>query len=107
VSLLGEGYAPTYLRPPYLATNALSLDVLAQLGIHVININIDTKDYNFNAADEIATAVNNYKTGIDAGGNISLSHDPLQYTAQVLVQEMIDYLNSKGLKCKTRDALLF
>jgi peptidoglycan/xylan/chitin deacetylase (PgdA/CDA1 family) len=98
--LLGPGYAPTYLRPPYLATNPFSLDILGQLGLHVVSIDIDTLDYNNNNADNISVALTNYKNGIAKGGSISLSHDPLKYTATVLAQNIVDYLNSAGLKCK-------
>jgi peptidoglycan/xylan/chitin deacetylase (PgdA/CDA1 family) len=88
------------MRPPYLSTSSTSLSVLKTLGYHVISVDIDTLDWQYNTAATIQTAVTNYENGLDAGGTISLSHDPEQTTAYTLAQAMIDYVKSKGLVCK-------
>jgi len=90
------GWYPYYMRPPFLSTSALALSTLKTLGYHVINVDIDTLDWQYNTADTIQTAVTNYKKGLDAGGSISLSHDPEYTTAYTLAQTMIDYVKSKG-----------
>jgi peptidoglycan/xylan/chitin deacetylase (PgdA/CDA1 family) len=94
------GYYSTYMRPPYLETNAQVLSTLASLGYHVIQIDIDTEDWQNTTPELIGNAVTNYQNGINNGGTISLSHDPLVNTANTLVQAMIDYVNQKGLKCE-------
>jgi peptidoglycan/xylan/chitin deacetylase (PgdA/CDA1 family) len=66
----------TDMRPPYLSTSATALSALKTLGYYVISVDIDTLDWQYNTASTIQTAVTNYKKGLDAGGSISLSHDP-------------------------------
>ena len=92
------GYSPTYMRPPYLSTNALALQTLGELGYHVIQVDIDTKDYENDSETAIQTAVNNFRDGLAAGGTLELSHDVHEWTARVLVQSMIDQVKEKGLR---------
>jgi peptidoglycan-N-acetylglucosamine deacetylase len=94
------GVSPTYMRPPYFVTNAAVLETLGGLGYHVIEADIDTKDYENDSEALIQNAVNTFDAGIDAGGSIELSHDVHQWTANVLVQAMIDKVKSKGLTRK-------
>jgi peptidoglycan/xylan/chitin deacetylase (PgdA/CDA1 family) len=94
------GYFPYYMRPPYLAYNTAMLSLMSQLEYHVISIDIDTEDWENLTPQTIPNAYNNYMTGVQQGGTISLSHDPLNNTANYLAGKMIDYLNSQGLKCK-------
>ena len=86
------GVAPRYMRPPYLSTNALVLQTLGELQYHVIQVDIDTLDYSHDAEDQIQESVQIFKDGLAAGGTIELSHDVHQWTAEVLVQAMIDEL---------------
>jgi peptidoglycan/xylan/chitin deacetylase (PgdA/CDA1 family) len=94
------GVSPTYMRPPYFYTNAAVLETLGGLGYHVIEADIDTKDYENDSEALIQNAVNTFDAGIDAGGSIESSHDIHQWTANVLVQAMIDKVKSKGLTRK-------
>ena len=96
------GKAPRYMRPPYLSTNALVLQTLAELQYHVIQIDIDTLDYNNDSEGQIGVAVQNFKDGLAAGGSIELSHDVHEWTSRVLVQAMIDEVNARGLRGKIR-----
>jgi peptidoglycan/xylan/chitin deacetylase (PgdA/CDA1 family) len=91
------GYYPQYMRPPYFATNDFVLQTLASLGYHVIEADIYTDDYDNDSETLIQNAVNNFASGLDAGGSLELSHDVHQWTANVLVQAMIDQVKSKGL----------
>ena len=92
------GYYPTYMRPPYFSTNDLVLRTMGELGYHVVNADIDTLDWANNSEDGIQTSVQRFRDGLDAGGSISLSHDVQQWTANVLVQAMIDEVQNRGLR---------
>lgn len=41
-----------------------------------------------------------FKVGLDAGGTIELSHDVHQWTANVLVQAMVEEVRGRGLRGK-------
>lgn len=90
------GKVPRYMRPPYFATNDFVLQTMKELNFHVIHASIDTLDYNNDSEALIGNAVNNFKNGLDAGGTIELSHDVHQWTANTLVQVMIDELKARG-----------
>jgi peptidoglycan/xylan/chitin deacetylase (PgdA/CDA1 family) len=53
------GRFPTYMRPPYLSYNANTLSTLATLGYHVIQLDIDTLDWQ----GDYTAAYNNYVNG--------------------------------------------
>ncbi|KAH6647325.1 hypothetical protein BKA67DRAFT_384114 [Truncatella angustata] len=90
------GKVPTYMRPPYFSTNSLALQTLGNLGYHVINANIDTLDYNHDDAT-IDVAFQNFQSGLNAGGTISLMHDVHAQTVHVLIQESINAVKARGL----------
>jgi hypothetical protein len=89
-TILGD--IPSYMRPPYFATNALVLSTLGGLGYHVIQADIDTLDWQ----GDYTVAINTFNAGLAAGGSISLSHDVDAETVQVLAQEMINSLKAAG-----------
>jgi len=95
------GYFPTYMRPPYFDLNAQVLKTLGGLGYHVITANIDTLDFENATPALIGNAYNNFLAGINAGGNLELSHDVYATTVQTLAQRMIDELKAKGLSAVT------
>ena len=99
VSIIGK--KPTYIRPPYFEANTLVQKTLGELGYHIITADIDTKDYDNDKPDKIKNAVQNFKDGLQRGGTIELSHDVHEWTANVLVQAMIDEVKNKHLKGKT------
>ena len=92
------GYYPTYMRPPYFSTNDLVLQTMGELGYHVVNAGIDTLDWANDSEGAIQTSVQRFIDGLNAGGSIELSHDVHQWTANVLVQAMIDEIKNRGLK---------
>ncbi|KAI0129618.1 hypothetical protein BJ170DRAFT_282431 [Xylariales sp. AK1849] len=95
------GKVPTYMRPPYLSTNALVLSTLGGLGYHVINLSIDTKDYENDSPSQIGVAISNFEAGLAAGGTISLEHDVYQNTVTTLVPKAIQDIKAKGLRAVT------
>ena len=92
------GKVPRYMRSPYFAANDFTLQTLGELGFHVIHASIDTLDWANDSQDAIGTSVQRFKDGLNAGGTIELSHDVHQWTANVLVQEMINDVKGKGLR---------
>ncbi|KAL9124288.1 MAG: hypothetical protein Q9217_006367 [Psora testacea] len=95
------GRYPSYMRPPYFATNDLVLRTMGELGYHVVNADIDTLDWANNSPDLIQTSVQRFRDGLNAGGSIALSHDVHQWTANTLVQAMIDEVRNRGLRAVT------
>ncbi|KAF2671715.1 glycoside hydrolase/deacetylase [Microthyrium microscopicum] len=93
------GYMPYYMRPPFLSTSAIALDVLAQLKYVVMNVDIDTLDWANLSPDTVHYGFSNYTAAFNNNGRISLSHDPLIDTVQTLVPQIITFLQGKGMKC--------
>jgi peptidoglycan/xylan/chitin deacetylase (PgdA/CDA1 family) len=96
ISIIGK--FPTYMRPPYFSTNGNALSTLGGLGYHVIQADIDTKDYEHQDST-IGVAASNFQDGINSGGSISLEHDPLDITVHQLVGQLIGIVQAAG---KTR-----
>jgi peptidoglycan/xylan/chitin deacetylase (PgdA/CDA1 family) len=94
------GYYPTYMRPPYLSTNALAITTLTSLGYKIIQCDIDTQDWAQDPIGGVQNSINWYEGNQTAGGTISLNHDPYQPTEDTFLPTIIAYLKAKNLKCK-------
>ncbi|CVL04543.1 probable chitin binding protein [Fusarium mangiferae] len=98
------GFFPKYLRPPYGTCNRVSgcLDYATKLGYHVINWNLDTKDFENNTPDKIQTSKNTFSKGVStnakANAYIELSHDVQEQTAYNLTAFMIKTIKDRGYK---------
>lgn len=96
------GWFPTYFRCPYLACTAGSdsLDILDNLGYHIIDTNLDTKDYIYNDANLIQTSKDRYSSALSnnpaANSYIPLAHDIHYQTVVNLTAFMIDTLLARG-----------
>jgi peptidoglycan/xylan/chitin deacetylase (PgdA/CDA1 family) len=97
MSIIGK--FPYYMRPPFFATNPTVLNTMATLGYHVINADIDTLDWQYDTPSTTGQSLTLYENGINSGGTIDLTHDPLQTTVETLLPNIIQFLKSKGLKC--------
>jgi peptidoglycan/xylan/chitin deacetylase (PgdA/CDA1 family) len=99
------GKAPTYLRPPYGSCNWECLSETDRMGYHVVNFDVDPKDYLHNDASTISGAMENFSKALDAQrwGNsfLVLSHDSLQYTALALVPHMLTEIKNRGYRAVT------
>ncbi|KAF5025720.1 hypothetical protein F66182_2187 [Fusarium sp. NRRL 66182] len=95
------GRYSTYMRPPYFSYNNETLRVLAELGYHVIDADIDTNDWQHNTPETFQTAVNLFQQGIDNGGSIALMHDVHQNTVQNVVPAVIDIVLQSGKRSVT------
>lgn len=101
------GWIPTYMRAPYLECNAGSgcLSEMSRLGYHIIDQNIDTKDYENDSPQLIQTSKNRYSSGLSTNSAsnqyIVLAHDVHEQTVHNLTSYMIDTARSRGYKLAT------
>ncbi|KAH6670338.1 hypothetical protein F5X68DRAFT_141922 [Plectosphaerella plurivora] len=101
------GWIPTYMRPPYLecaeATGCHGL--MDTLGYHIINSNIDTKDYLYDSPDLISTARQRFTGSIAADPSqasyIVLAHDVHLQTVVNLTPFMIEEARARGYRLVT------
>ncbi|KAL4732367.1 hypothetical protein ACLX1H_001382 [Fusarium chlamydosporum] len=98
------GFFPKYLRPPYGTCTRVSgcLDYVTKLGYHVVNWNLDTKDYQHDSPSMIQTSKNTFSDGVSTNSKshsyIELSHDTHEQTAYNLTAFMIKTLKSRGYR---------
>lgn len=96
------GFFPTYLRPPYgeCTSDSGCLDDVTNLGYHIINYDIDTKDYENDDPELIQNAKDTFSEDVsdDASSNtyIELSHDTHYQTVVNLTAFMIETLLARG-----------
>ncbi|KAK1751271.1 carbohydrate esterase [Echria macrotheca] len=99
------GKTPTYFRPPYGSCNAACLADMASMGYHVINFDLDTKDYENRTPDLIGNSMSLFADAIGAGGPsdsfLVLAHDVHEQTAVSLVPYMLDKIKQKGYQAVT------
>jgi len=87
------GFFPTYMRPPYGECGQFSgcQADMASLGYHVVNWDVDTRDWAYQ--HDIRQAMDVFSSSVsgDAGGNsyIVLSHDVHEQTVYSLAEYMI------------------
>lgn len=101
------GWIPTYMRAPYLECNTGSgcLEEMSDLGYHVVDQNVDTKDYENDSPQLIQNSKNRYSAGIssdsDSNQYIILAHDVHEQTVQNLTAYMIDTALNRGYRLVT------
>lgn len=98
LATITNGYRPTYMRAPYFAYSPLVLQTMAELKYHVIEADIDTKDYEHDTPDGVSVSVGFFRDGLNAGGSIALAHDVHQTTVDLLIQQLLDELKRRGLR---------
>lgn len=96
------GFIPTYFRPPYFSSNEEALDIAGELGYHVVNAGVDTRDWtgDYDAARE------NFDEAIREDkrrkkGKIVLAHDIKEKTAHELAEYMIEQADEHGYRLVT------
>ncbi|WZH47902.1 Chitin deacetylase 1 [Fusarium acuminatum] len=98
------GFFPKYMRPPYGTCSRVSgcLDYVTKLGYHVVNWNLDTKDYENDSPAKIQTSKNTFSGGVSTDAKkhsyIELSHDTHEQTAYNLTAFMIKTLKARGYR---------
>lgn len=96
------GLLPTYLRPPYLSWAPLTLEILTQLGYHVVSVNLDTLDWQ----GDYDAARQTFLAALDGGdpswnSELVLSHDIHERTVFELAKYMIDQAKLHGYRLVT------
>jgi peptidoglycan/xylan/chitin deacetylase (PgdA/CDA1 family) len=102
-SILGK--APTYLRPPYASCSADCLHDTERMRLHVVNFDVDPKDYLHNDPSDVAAAMENFSRALDerrwGDSFLVLSHDSLPNTAEFLVPHMLMEIQQRGYRAVT------
>lgn len=91
------GFFPTYMRTPYLLFNDVVLTAMDDLGYHVIGASIDTKDFENDHPDLSWRSFEKFRAELDAGGTVVLAHDTHENTVEVLVDNMLEEIEMRGL----------
>ncbi|KAL1895599.1 hypothetical protein Sste5346_005068 [Sporothrix stenoceras] len=96
------GVIPTYLRPPYTRWNQDALNDLKALGYHVLNYDIDTRDWqgNYTVAESIYSSILSQHSPTSSAW-ISLEHDIYNTTVHVFAQYIIDQARKLGYQLVT------
>lgn len=103
------GVYPTYMRIPFFAFNGIVLTAMTDLGYHVVSASVDTKDYENDDPELSYRSFEKFRNELNAGGTIVLAHDTHQTTAQVLVDNMLNEIESRGLQstCFSRFIIVY
>ncbi|KAI8906881.1 hypothetical protein EDD86DRAFT_192827 [Gorgonomyces haynaldii] len=98
------GYSPRHVRYPYLSQNTASDAALASWGFKIISVNVDTLDWNHNAAGTTqqqqidankAQYVSDYNKLPSGSSVISLNHDFTTYIS-AWTQQFITEIKGRG-----------
>lgn len=96
------GWIPTYFRAPYLECDSTCQALLGTYGYHVIDINLDTKDYMYDDPTLIQTSKDRFSSGVSKDATthsyIELSHDIHEQTVTNLTAYMINTLRARGYR---------
>ncbi|RCI16353.1 hypothetical protein L249_2843 [Ophiocordyceps polyrhachis-furcata BCC 54312] len=95
------GKTPTYMRPPFFSANDQVMKVLADMQYHIINADIDTKDFENTTPESNDQSFEIYKQMFSQGGTISLMHDVHNTTVNQLIPNVIPFLQQSGRKSLT------
>ncbi|KAJ4361766.1 hypothetical protein N0V83_010706 [Neocucurbitaria cava] len=93
------GVAPTYMRPPYLATGGNVLPTMKTLGYRVITDDIDTGDWNNQTPAQSEAKFT--QAGAGGNGHIPLMHETYASTVDTLTPWLINWAKNNGLKLVT------
>ncbi|RKP09472.1 polysaccharide deacetylase [Thamnocephalis sphaerospora] len=97
------GVRPTYMRPPFGATNGQVLGILRDLGYRVIRWSVDTNDWRHPDDAEASLMVLRRKVRNVAQGiaGIALAHDTMPSTATRYVEAAARIIRKKGYRLTT------
>lgn len=99
------GFYPTYFRPPFAHCDAACEWDLGAMGYHVVNFDVDTKDYLHTTSEDIQISQNIFAGAVSGNpaetSYLVLSHDVWEQTARKLVPFMLNTLEQRGFKAVT------
>lgn len=93
------GILPTYFRPPYLKWTAETLNIMEELGYHVITLDVDTRDWegDYDAAEQNFLGA----LGWGSDSKLVLAHDIHERTVYEFAEWMIDMAKERGYRLVT------
>jgi hypothetical protein len=78
---------------------------MQRMGYHVVNFDVDPKDYLYQRPGEIQEAMDNFSGALNAGwwggSFLVLAHDSLPQTAEALVPHMLEEIRRRGYRAVT------
>lgn len=97
------GYFPTYMRPPYSASNDKVDRRLAELGYHVTYFNLDTEGYLHNSPSEIQKSKDIWDKSVEGKDPqktkwLDIEHDPVYQSVYNLTEHMLKSLFKNNFK---------
>lgn len=99
------GKIPTYMRPPYSSCKGQCETDMADLGYHVTYFDLNTEDYT--QFENIQISKDWFKGNMSKNGNqksdkwLTVNHDIVEQTANVLTEYMLKTLTEAGYKAVT------
>lgn len=96
------GFIPTYMRPPKgtCTKDSGCLDRAQELKLHVVNWDLDTKDFENNTPSTIGKSKELFDAGV-GNKKIVLAHDIQEQTVLELAEYMLKKVQEEGLKFAT------
>lgn len=99
------GLKPRYIRPPYASCANGCLEDLEGMGYHVVNFDLDTKDYVNDSEGQIQVSVEKFRNelGSDSKAHsaIVLAHDVHFWTVETLTKDMVETARLRGFRLVT------
>ncbi|KAH7246505.1 hypothetical protein BKA59DRAFT_439069 [Fusarium tricinctum] len=100
------GYFPTYMRPPYSASNATTDAWLGELGYHVTYFNLDTEGYLHDSPNTISTSKAIWDSTVEGRSPSSntwlhIEHDPVYQSVYNLTEYMLKSLTRNKFSAVT------
>ncbi|KAH8125008.1 chitin deacetylase [Trichoderma asperellum] len=100
------GFFPTYMRPPYSASNTDVDEWLGELGYHVTYFDLDTEGYLHDSEEEIEVSKNIVDKAFTdkdptSESYLHIEHDTVYETVATLVAYTIDALYEAGFRAVT------
>jgi peptidoglycan/xylan/chitin deacetylase (PgdA/CDA1 family) len=99
------GFYPTYLRPPFASCDWSCQADMADLGYHVVNFNVDTKDFENDSPAAIQTSIDKFAGAVSgdpaSDSYIVLSHDTYEQTTDTLLKFMLETVQQQGFQAVT------
>lgn len=100
------GFFPTYLRPPYSASNDTTDAWLGELGYHVTYFNLDTEGYLHDEPGLIQESKDIWDDAVEGQEPVDtkwlgIKHDTVFQSVKNLTEHMLDSLFRNGFKSVT------
>ncbi|KAF4439600.1 bifunctional xylanase deacetylase [Fusarium acutatum] len=100
------GYFPTYMRPPYSASNTTTDAWLGELGYHITYFDLDTEGYLHDSPSLIDTSKEIWDNAVEGRDPkmttwLDIEHDPVYQSVYNLTEYILKSLNRNGFKTVT------